>query len=94
MTNIRRGILEAAINHYGAEHQKAKAIEELCELARALAREDAENITEEMADVRVMLDQLEIIYDNHNSVVAMEYKKLQRLRARMIAEADHERRGK
>lgn len=80
MNEIRRAILEAAIRHFGKGHQWAKAIEELSELIRALARsDDAENIAEEMADVRIMLDQLEIIYGNHRKVRAYEMRKLKRL---------------
>ena len=80
MNEIRRAILEAAIRHFGKGHQWAKAIEELSELIRALARsDDAENIAEEMADVRIMLDQLEIIYGNHRQVRTYELQKLKRL---------------
>ena len=86
MNNIRRMILEKAIEHYGKGPQRDKAIEELSELIRALARcDDRENIAEEMADVRIMLDQLEIIFDNHDEVKAMEYQKLTRLNERVGA---------
>ena len=50
-------------DYYGKEHQTIKAIEELAELIQALAKGDMENIKEEIADVRVMLEQLEYIYD-------------------------------
>lgn len=86
MNNIRRMILEKAIEHYGKGPQRDKAIEELSELIRALARcDDRENIAEEMADVRIMLDQLEIIFGNHDEVKAMEYQKLTRLNERVGA---------
>ena len=86
MNNIRRTILEKAIEHYGKGPQRDKAIEELSELIRALARcDDRENIAEEMADVRIMLDQLEIIFGNHDAVKAMEYQKLTRLNERVWA---------
>ena len=69
MNNIRKMILEKAIAHYGKGPQRDKAIEELSELIRALARcDDYENLAEEMADVRIMLDQLELIFDNHSQV--------------------------
>ena len=80
MKKIRKQILEAAINHYGSGHQQLKAIEELSELIRALARgNDRENIAEEMADVRIMLDQLEIMLRNSAEVREWEYEKLMRL---------------
>ena len=57
MDNVREQILKTAIRKYGPGTQRDKAIEELSELIRALARaDDAENVAEEMADVRIMLD--------------------------------------
>lgn len=84
MKKIRRQILEAAIHHYGLGPQRDKAIEELSELIRALARcDDHENIAEEMADVRIMLDQLELIFDNREQVRNFELAKLMRLSERL-----------
>ena len=84
MKKIRRQILEAAICHYGFGTQRFKAIEELSELIRALARcDDRENIAEEMADVRIMLDQLELIFDNREQVHDIELAKLMRLSERL-----------
>ena len=80
MNRIRERILDATIARYGKGPQRDKAIEELSELIRALARcDDPVNIAEEMADVRIMLDQLEIIFRNHDSVREWEYRKLMRL---------------
>lgn len=82
MDNVREQILKATIRKYGPGAQRDKAIEELSELIRALARcDDAENVAEEMADVRIMLDQLEIMFGNHDRVRQWEFKKLQRLNA-------------
>lgn len=86
MERIRRQILTGAIAHYGRGAQRDKAIEELSELIRALARcDDHENIAEEMADVRIMLDQLELIFDNHEAVHMWELRKLRRLDQRVHA---------
>ena len=86
MNNIRKQILKAAIKHYGIWPQRDKAVEELSELIRALARcDDRENIAEEMADVRIMLDQLEIIFGNHDRVREIELEKLMRLNDRVKA---------
>ena len=86
MDNVRKKILSAAIRHYGPGIQRFKAIEELSELIRALARcDDPENLAEEMADVRIMLDQLEIIFGNGPKVAAWEVKKLRRLDQRVHA---------
>ena len=85
MNNIRKQILVKAIEYYGRGNQQFKAIEELSELIRALVRSDHENIAEEMADVRIMLDQLEIMFGNHELVGAFEYRKLMRLNERTHA---------
>ena len=91
-------IARAAVMKYGRVNQVLKAIEELSELARALARDlpldapqEAEaNVCEEIADVEIMLSQLWMFYDTQE---IQEWKdaKLERL-ARMvgveIAEAD------
>ena len=52
---------KAIADHYGKEHQTIKAIEELAELIQALAKGDTDNIKEEIADVRVMLEQEDAI---------------------------------
>ena len=86
MDNVREKILRATIEKYGRGAQRDKAIEELSELIRALARcDDPENIAEEMADVRIMLDQLEIIFGNGPKVAKWEIMKLRRLDARVHA---------
>ena len=86
MDKVRNRILSAAIQKYGQSAQQFKAIEELSELIRALARcDDPENIAEEMADVRIMLDQPEIIFGNGQKVAEWEVKKLHRLDQRLGA---------
>lgn len=86
MDNVREQILKVAIRKYGPGAQRDKAIEELSELIRALARcDDSENVAEEMADVRIMLDQLEIIFGNGQKVARYEVMKLRRLDARVHA---------
>ena len=83
---VVRTILKKAINHYGIGPQRDKAIEELSELIRALARcDDRKNIAEEMADVRIMLAQLEIIFGNRDQVRQIEREKLKRLSDRLHA---------
>lgn len=86
MDNVREQILKAAIRKYGPGAQQFKAIEELSELIRALARaDDPENVAEEMADVRIMLDQLELIFRNGQKVARWEVMKLRRLDQRVHA---------
>lgn len=82
------------LNHYGLKHQKAKAIEELGELIVALqkdllAGQDglSKEVIEEMADVHVMLLQLELYneYESEyfNEVYDMMDYKLERQEERI-----------
>ena len=64
--------------YYGLEHQKRKAIEELGELIVAIARDDEENIIEEIADVMVMMMQLEILLDCDEEVCQIIEAKVNR----------------
>ena len=80
MDGVKREILTKTIKHYGSGNQIFKAMEECAELIRALARyDDPDNIAEEMADVKIMLGQLEIIMDNREAVRIWELRKLRRL---------------
>lgn len=49
-------------DYYGKEAQSKKLIEELSELIRALVRADNDNITEEIADVEIMIAQIKYLY--------------------------------
>lgn len=51
------------IAFYGNEKQKLKAIEEMSELTKAICKDDRENIIEELADVKIMIAQLMLIYN-------------------------------
>ena len=79
------------IAHYGYSHQKGKAVEELNELCQALARDiqgqgDRANIAEEMADVYIMLGQLQLIYGNRPEIAAAIRDKLGRTMERVESE--------
>lgn len=86
MTAQREGeILEAAIHKYGAGAQIIKACEEFSELTCALTRflngqDSRENVIEEMADAFIMLNQLELIFDDCTGI---EIAKLERLEQRI-----------
>lgn len=79
---------EAAVEHYGVEAQMIKTMEELGELTQAVARvllwgngeDELENLREEMADVSIMLNQLEMIFGD---VADVEEQKLLRLEQRI-----------
>lgn len=77
-------IYSAAIKKFGAEAQTRKAVEELTELSLALqhapsGKSSHYNICEEIADVRIMLDQLELIYNRESAIECWTVAKLKRL---------------
>lgn len=84
----RDEILKNALQHYGANSQRIVAIEEMSELTKELCKvfrgsENSAHIAEEIADVRIMLDQMEIFFDCKKQVEIIESEKLQRLLKRM-----------
>ena len=80
--------LKRAIRHYGKRNQAQKAIEEMAELINELCKEQIgrssrEKVAEEMADVIIMLWQLEMIFENGDEILqAIDYK-LKRLHKRI-----------
>ena len=79
-----------AVRHYGAEHQKKKAIEEIGELITAISREQdgratTEQVITEIADVTIMMHQLALIYGI--DAVANEIDRKQR---RLLRRMDKE----
>ena len=80
-------IMERAIETYGKESQILKTIEEMSELTKALLKYSFEDtgiywaaVREEMADVFVMLSQMELIFGD---VTDIEIEKLERLERRL-----------
>ena len=85
----RIGIYERALEVYGTQHQCTKAIEELCEVVHQLSRMlqgDVGNLyhlAEEIADARIMLDQMELAFDLTEEIREWGERKLTRLQ-RMV----------
>lgn len=83
-------ILETAIGRWGVEKQVDKCIEEMAELTKELLKyrlvkdEDAEErlhrILEEIADVQIMINQMQLIYGDASD---WEEYKLQKLAKRL-----------
>lgn len=78
-------ILKQAIVKYGKDAQVKMAIEEMSELTQALCKNfrgkgNAENIAEEIADVEIMIQQLQIIFNNRNDVNRFYELKIKRLK--------------
>ena len=86
------------LNHYGMQHQKAKAIEELAELIVALQKDilggkeqHSRAVLEEIADVHIMLTQLLDDESDKTTVSLVINKKLKRQLRRIKAEKDSSR---
>lgn len=68
--------------------QKIVAMEELSELIQAISKDlrgqpNRSNIAEEMADVYIMLHEMEYLYDNKTIIRNKIYEKAKRLDERM-----------
>lgn len=77
-----------AVKTYGKMSQPIVAIEELSELIKELTKclrceDNVDHISEEMADVYIMLDQLRIMFNNDGAIAKWKLKKLHRLSERM-----------
>lgn len=88
-------ILTAALNRWGPELQTAVAIEEMAELTKELCKHargahNTDAIAEEIADVYVMLNQMEILHNVEARVIWWHNTKLARLEERIKAEEDSE----
>lgn len=72
------------INHYGVSKQLKKLSEEIFELQEAILTDVGDNesynhIVEEMADVYVVMEQLEEYFEvNQDKLIAMESYKIRR----------------
>ena len=86
-------LLKQAIDRYGKTLQTFVAIEEMSELTKELVKnmrgsDNHESIVEELADVYIMLDQIQIMNGiNLNEVVAKMHEKLERLKERLEHES-------
>lgn len=87
-------ILTAALNRWGPELQATVAIEEMAELTKELCKHargshNKEAIAEEIADVYVMLNQMEILHNVEARVIWWYNAKLARLETRLEQEVSH-----
>ena len=84
-------VLHSAIDAYGKTAQVRMCIEEMSELTKALCKlyraeneaqyqECIQSIREEIADVRIMTAQMEMIFGDADDIV---HRKVDRLRERM-----------
>lgn len=83
-------LLKPIVTACGDKPQMLQSIEELSELQKAICKylkspkeETKEAITEEMADVSIMLDQLMIIFDNEQEMQQVVAQKIDRTYKRL-----------
>lgn len=95
MTNGEQTIMQQAYEHYGKQTQIIVCIEELSELTKELTKHlrDSETslngITEEVADVSIVLDEIKMIFGIHSGVESIRAEKLKRLQCRIDNEKLH-----
>lgn len=98
-TTMRPEVLQQAIDTYGSRAQEEMAIEEMAELTKAIVKRHRagdkasydkamSSITEEMADVIIMLTQLLMFYGNRKDVQKTIDEKVKRLAGRLDSELE------
>lgn len=83
-----RDVYTTAVKKCGKEHQLILCMEEMAELTKELSKnirgsKNITNISEEMADVEIMLEQLRVIFSNRSEVDTIKAEKLIRLADRL-----------
>lgn len=81
-------VMRSALKTFGGMKQVMKAVEELSELQKELCKyfsseEDKDHIAEEIADVRIMLDQMAMLFDVERDELEWREQKLERLAGRL-----------
>jgi hypothetical protein len=92
INEIQRKVLCRAILKYGTQMQQMIVVEELSELQKAIIKqlrkptmEHISDITEEMADCYIMLEQLRLMYVNDKEIEKQIERKVMRLNQRLLA---------
>lgn len=86
---MKKEVLKKAIERYGKAAQTLMFFEEVAELEKELCKnargkENIKEITEEIADVGIMLEQLILMYGvDKTQLLNAESEKIQRLRERL-----------
>lgn len=86
-------LMKEVIKHYGKTLQTFVAIEEMSELMKELSKDargeqNRDKIIEELADVYIMLDQIQIMHDiDLNDVFKVMNEKCDRIRERIEHES-------
>lgn len=86
LSPVQRDTYCAAVETHGKTSQLVMAMEEMSELTKELSKnmrghKNVSAISEEMADVEIMLEQLKVIFSNRAEVDRYRAEKLARLAA-------------
>lgn len=85
MTAWETAVCKRAVEAYGKEHQLIICMEEMAELTKNLrGRRNLQDISEEVADVEIMLEQVKVIFDLKEEVSEAKEAKLLRLQKRIV----------
>lgn len=93
MTDYERVAFQNALDHYGKSPQIAMVMEEMSELQKELCKNlrGADNvpaISEEIADVSIMLDQMKILFNCERDAERVRTAKVYRLMDRIASERE------
>ena len=101
LNDAQKTILKKSIHRYGESAQIDMAIEEMAELTKALLKHRRaerfgqydvdkvrDNVSEEIADVLIMLAQLQMIFCNRCQVEKIIGEKIERQAKRLAAESE------
>lgn len=86
--NTVKELYRLALSTYGAQAQTMMVMEEMAELQKELCKhargkENRAQIAEEIADVQIMLEQMELLHDCAGLVAGFKPQKLDRLEKRL-----------
>ena len=86
---LKRNTYQATVDTYGKSSRLIMAVEEMSELIKELSKHfrgesNISHISEEMADVEIMLEQLKIIFQNRAEIDSIKADKLYRLSERIL----------
>ena len=85
---VQTELYRLALSTYGAQAQTMMVMEEMAELQKELCKhargkENRAQIAEEIADVQIMLEQMELLHDCEGLVAGFKAQKLDRLEKRL-----------
>lgn len=89
--DTRLAVYDEAISKFGDRKQVTVAIEEMSELTKELCKwlegrlEDTDSISQEIADVTIMMEQLRIIFECNDDVCQDMDFKIERLSKRLYS---------